>query len=210
MSNLRRSPSVGSSLVEGTDEEEAETVATTSPDDIPTLYEEQITTENSPGSYAETTASHTEKSQARTDYTSDTFTPRAHSQSHSSLRARSGAWANSQTAHSQSHSSIRTRSRQQVVPAEAGSAHLEDLQSWPTKLPPPVVSDRLGTSLTVKTHNIPDAQYTFEWVKMKLLKTPWKDADSSGIQDEAGMGYTASTLNTFPPQCIRSCRIYYN
>ena len=68
-----------------------------------------------------------------------------------------------------------------------GSAYLEDLQTWPARVPPPVVSDRLGTSLTVKTHKIPEAQYAFEWVKAKLLKAPWRNASSSGLVDESGM-----------------------
>lgn len=96
MSENRETNSTSSNVRSETDEE-ATPVATASPDDIPTLYEEQSRADSS-----ETRTLNTDDTESRADYGSESFTLGSYSQSQASIRTES----------------IRTGSKQQIVPEE--------------------------------------------------------------------------------------------
>lgn len=53
----------------------------------------------------------------------------------------------------------------------------DDYDRWPEKLPPPRVVELLGKTVTIRCPKVPNARYTFQWSKSKLLTPSWKDAD---------------------------------
>eukprot|EP01138_Halocafeteria_seosinensis_P015814 gb/GECG01016139.1/.p1 GENE.gb/GECG01016139.1/~~gb/GECG01016139.1/.p1 ORF type:complete len:2905 (+),score=586.08 gb/GECG01016139.1/:1-8715(+) len=61
---------------------------------------------------------------------------------------------------------------------------------WPSKIPPPEVLDRLGSSITVRCRKLPRAQYTFQWTKSYRLKPSWKDAEGGICREDPEFRFT--------------------